>query len=142
MHLVIEGSEEDKILHRKAKKVNKIDDSIRTICMEMEKLMLKNNGIGISGNQVGILKRIIVIMNESTIIHMINPEIVNVLDEWENGEEGCLSIPNTFIYKKRLKQITVKYRNLKGTPVLETYTGLTSRVIQHEIDHLNGVLMV
>lgn len=141
MKLVIEGSEDDKVLHRKAKRVDKIDDTIRTICKGMEDIMKENNGVGISGNQVGILKRIIVILNENKVVHMINPEIVIAKNEWEVDEEGCLSIPKTFIHKKRLKTIKVKYRDLKGKPHIEEYCGLTARVIQHEIDHLNGILM-
>lgn len=141
MKLVTQGSSEEKILYCKAKKVNKIDNSIREICFRMEKIMLENNGIGISGNQVGILKRIIVVMDDTKIVHMINPEIVKFNNEWETCEEGCLSIPNTFIYKKRMKEIVVKYRNTKGHPVIEKYEGLTSRVIQHEIDHLDGILI-
>lgn len=141
MKLIIEGSEDDKVLHRKAKRVDKIDDTIRTICKGMEDIMRKHNGIGISGNQVGILKRIIVVKNDNKVIFMINPEILVTKNEWETMEEGCLSLPQKFIHKKRLKTIEVKYRDLTGKPCIEEYSGLTARVIQHEIDHLNGILM-
>ncbi|MFZ9740767.1 MAG: peptide deformylase [Candidatus Nanopelagicaceae bacterium] len=142
MKLIIEGSEDDKVLHRKARRVDKIDDTIRTICGRMEELMLQHNGVGISGNQVGLLKRIIVILDGEQVVHMINPEIVIAPNEWEMGEEGCLSIPQTFIHKKRLKTIKVKYRDRKGKPHIQEYSGLTARVIQHEIDHLDGILMI
>ena len=141
MKLVTEGSEDDKVLHRKAKRVDKIDDTIRTICKGMEEIMKEHNGLGISGNQVGILKRIIVVTNIDKIVFMINPEIIIAKNEWETMEEGCLSLPQTFIHKKRLKRIKVKYRDLTGKPRIEEYGGLTSRIIQHEIDHLNGILM-
>lgn len=141
MKLVIEGSEDDKVLHRKAKRVDKIDDTIRTICKRMEEIMKEHNGLGISGNQVGILKRIIVVRNIDNILFMINPEVAIAKNEWETMEEGCLSLPQTFIHKKRLKTIKVKYRDLTGKPRIEEYRGLTARVIQHEIDHLNGILM-
>lgn len=141
MKLVTEGSEDDKVLHRKAKRVDKIDDTIRTICKGMEEIMKEHNGLGISGNQVGILKRIIVVTNIDKILFMINPEIMIAKNEWETMEEGCLSLPQTFIHKKRLKRVKVKYRDLTGKPRIEEYGGLTSRIIQHEIDHLNGILM-
>lgn len=140
MKLIIEGTEEDRVLHRKAKRVDKIDDTIRVQLCRMEELMRQHNGIGISGNQVGILKRLIVIVDGDTIIHMINPEIINFNDT-EMGEEGCLSLPQQFIHKRRYKNIRVKYRDKKGKPHVEEYSGLTARVIQHELDHLNGVLM-
>lgn len=141
MKLVIEGSEDDKVLHRKAKRVDKVDDTIRTICKRMEEIMEEHNGLGISGNQVGILKRIIIVKNGDSNLYMINPEIIIARNEWENGEEGCLSLPQTFIHKKRLKTIKIKYRGLTGKPYVEEYGGLTARIIQHEIDHLNGILM-
>lgn len=141
MDLIIEGSEDDKVLHRKAKRVDKIDDTIRNICVRMEELMLQHNGLGISGNQVGLLKRIIVVSDDEQIIHMINPEIIISQPELEMGEEGCLSLPKIFLHKMRLKTIKVKYRDRKGKPHIQEYSGLTSRIIQHEIDHLDGILM-
>lgn len=141
MKLVIEGSEDDRILHRKAKRVDKIDDTIRTICKRMEEIMEEHHGLGISGNQVGVLKRIIIVKNGDITLYMINPEIIIAKNEWEVGEEGCLSLPQTFIHKKRLKSVKVKYRGLTGKPYVEEYGGLTARIIQHEIDHLDGILM-
>lgn len=140
MKLIIEGSDEDRVLHRKAKRVDRVDDIIRNQLMRMEEIMRENNGLGISGNQIGLLKRLIVVVNNGEVIHMINPEIINST-ELENGEEGCLSLPQQFIHKKRYKKIRVKYRDKRGKPHIEDYDGLTARVIQHEIDHLNGVLM-
>jgi len=146
MKLIIEGSDEDRVLHRKAKRVDKIDDTVRNQLVRMEEIMRENNGIGISGNQVGLLKRLIVIWTNdweppNRVIHMINPEIIHTFPDLVNGEEGCLSLPEKFIHKKRYKSIRVKYRDKRGKPHIEEYDGLTSRVIQHEIDHLDGVLM-
>ena len=146
MKLIIEGSEEDRVLHLKAKRVNKVDDTVRNQLVRMEEIMREHNGIGISGNQVGLLKRLIVIWTNDweppdKVIHMINPEIIYTFPDLVNGEEGCLSLPEKFIHKKRYKKIRVKYRDTKGKPHIECYDGLTARVIQHEIDHLDGVLM-
>lgn len=147
MKLVTEGSDEDRVLHRRAKRVDKIDDTIRNQLVRMEEIMREHNGLGISGNQVGLLKRLIVVWTNDwelpdKVIHMINPEIISTpIADRVNGEEGCLSLPGKFIHKKRYKKIRVKYRDKKGKPHIEDYDGLTARVIQHEIDHLNGVLM-
>lgn len=132
---------ENKILRQKAKRVCKIDDQIRTICVSMTNTMLKMNGVGLSGNQVGILKRIIIILHQNEPMILINPEIVNYSEETILSDEGCLSIPETFVPKKRYKTVTVKYRDTKGKPHLEKYHDLSARIIQHEIDHLDGILM-
>lgn len=132
---------DDKVLTQKAKRVASIDDTIRSLCASMVSLMLEKGGIGLSANQVGVLKRIIVVLIEDTPVVMINPEILESSKEICEMEEGCLSIPEEFLKIKRPKTIKIKYRNTKGMPCVNTYYGLTSRIIQHEIDHLNGVMM-
>ncbi len=130
-----------KILRQKSKRVSKIDDQLRNVCATMVETMLKSNGVGLSGNQVGLLKRVIVVLHDNNPIVFINPEIINHSEESTVDEEGCLSVPETFIEKKRYKTITIKYRDLKGRPCIEKYSDLTARIIQHEIDHLDGILM-
>lgn len=139
MEILKEGH---KVLRQKAKRVDKIDDTIRNVCCRMVNLMLESGGIGLSGNQIGLLKRIIVVVYKNEPLVMINPEIINQSEEVVSDQEGCLSVPETFVEKKRFKTITVKYRDRKGYPHLEKYSDLTARIIQHEIDHLNGVLMI
>lgn len=108
----------------------------------MVQTMLENNGIGLAAPQVNISKRIIVVLIDNKIPKvMINPEIVIYSKEMTSLKEGCLSIPDKFIDKSRPRDIKVKYRDISGHPRYEMYTGLNSRVIQHEIDHLNGILM-
>lgn len=132
--------EDDRLLRRKAKRVDKIDDTIRNLAASMVEVMTRHHGIGISGNQVGILKRIIVVLvNESPKI-MINPEIIFTSDELCELDEGCLSFPNTFHKIQRPSKVTVKYRNLSGHPMLETHEGIVARCILHEIDHLEGIV--
>ena len=132
---------DNKILRKKSKRVSKIDDNIRNLANDMISAMKFYGGVGISAPQCGILKQIIVVLINQEPKVFINPEITNTSKEKEVGEEGCLSIPETFIKKERYSQITIKYRDLKGHPHLETYEGFTARVIQHEIDHLYGILM-
>jgi len=132
--------ENHKLLRRKAKRVNHIDDSIRQCASEMISTMLESSGVGISGNQVGILKRIIVVLIDHSPQVMINPEIISVSEETCTANEGCLSFPNQFYEISRNKTITVKYRNLSGHPMIEQYHDMIARCILHEIDHLNGIV--
>lgn len=137
MELILEG---DKILRKKAKRVDKIDDKIRNIAASMIEVMNNSNGVGISGNQVGILKRIIVVKINDQDKVMINPEIIFISDETCKDNEGCLSFPEQFFEISRPSSVTVKYRNLSGHPHLETHEGLPARIISHEIDHLDGIV--
>lgn len=132
--------EGDKTLKKRAKRVDKIDDTIRNIAASMVKTMLASNGLGISGNQVGLLKRIIVVTVNKEPRVMVNPEIIFQSEEVVKESEGCLSFPGQFYDIPRPQKVTVKYRNLSGHPMLETYEGLTARCILHEIDHLDGIV--
>lgn len=130
----------DKILTQKAKRVTRVDDAIRNICCSMIQTMHSANGVGLSGNQVGILKRIIVFLDGQEERVMINPEITNASIEMCTFMEGCLSFPEMYLDIRRPKIITLKYRNMKGKPHIEQFTDFTARVIQHEIDHLDGIV--
>ncbi len=132
--------EGDKTLKKKAKRVDKVDDTLRNVASRMVETMLANNGVGISGNQVGVLKRIIVVTVNNEPKVMVNPEIVFYSENTVIENEGCLSFPGQFYDIPRSKKVTVKYRNLAGHPMLETHEGLTARCILHEIDHLDGVV--
>ena len=87
-------------------------------------------------------KRIIVIVVNGDPLVLINPEIISQSDNQVIMNEGCLSIPGEYMDIKRPESISVKFRDRKGRTHLNTYSGLTARVIQHEIDHLDGKLMV
>ena len=139
MEIIHDG---DKVLLKRAKRVDKIDDSIRNIAASMVSIMLENNGIGLSGNQVNILKRIIVVLVGNKPEVMINPEIIFRSESNLLESEGCLSFPGQFYDISRPKEIKVKYRNLSGHPVVKTYFGLTARIVSHEIDHLDGITFV
>jgi peptide deformylase len=132
--------EEDRKLRRKSKRVDKIDDTIRNLAANMVETMIFLNGIGLAAPQIGVLKRIIIVMVNEEPIAMVNPEIISVGEETCNEPEGCLSFPGKFLDIERPTIITVKYRNLAGHPTLETHTGLTARCIFHEIEHLDGIV--
>lgn len=132
--------EDDKTLLKKSKRVDKIDDKIRNIAANMVDVMLANNGVGLAAPQVGILKRIVIILvNEEPKI-LVNPEIVFMSDNTCKMEEGCLSFPGQYYEIERPEKVTIKYRNLSGHPMLETHEGLTARILLHELDHLEGVV--
>lgn len=131
----------EKVLNQKAKRVARVDDTIRTLCIGMINTMITHGGIGLAANQVGVLKRIITISDDNRIKVMINPEIIYFSEEQCLMEEGCLSIPETYLKILRPENIKIKYRDMKGKPHVEVYSGLTARVIQHEVDHLDGIVM-
>lgn len=135
-------SEDDVLLRRKAKRVAKIDDTIRNIAASMVDTMLKNNGIGLAANQVGILKQIIVVLVNEEPKVMINPEIIEISKEYCVMNEGCLSFPQQYYDIERPEKVKIKYRCLNGKPVIEWYEGLEARCLLHEIDHLQGVVFL
>ena len=134
-------TDENKLLRKKSKRVASIDDFIKNLCVSLIDTMISNNGVGLAAPQCGILKQIVIALIDNEPKIFINPEIISTSNELVSGEEGCLSIPGTFIEKKRYNTVTVKYRNIKGRPCLDTYEGLSARILQHEIDHLHGILM-
>ena len=140
-------TEPDPILRTKSSSLEKVDSEIRALLDNMLKTMYDAPGIGLAANQVGILKRLIV-MDCSTddedpnLIKMINPEIIFSSTEISELEEGCLSIPEHKSIVKRPSNIKVKFLNIEGLEEIIDAEGLLSACIQHEIDHLNGVLFV
>ena len=141
------------VLYKKAKEVSFVNDEIRNILDNMMDIMYEHNGIGLAGNQVGILKRLVVIdspideTNESgdeksSKYKMINPKILWYSKEKTTRQEGCLSIPIGLADIERPTEITVEYLDEKGKKQSLTTGGLLSTCIQHEIDHLNGILYI
>lgn len=135
------------LLRQKCEVVSCIDDNIKSILDEMVQLMKQENGVGLASSQVGLLKRMIVVMNpnDNRIIKMINPLITFKSDKKIILEEGCLSIlghDNMPIFAKveRPQDIQVKWLDETGDKKTEKFSGIISRIIQHEIDHLDGVL--
>ena len=96
--------------------------------------------VGMAANMIGVCKRIIVFDNEGTPMLMLNPEIVKKSEEYET-EEGCLSLLGGPRKTKRFKKIKVQYQTLKFETRIKTFSGWTAQIIQHEIDHCNGILI-
>lgn len=99
----------------------------------------KEGCVGMAANMIGVSKRIIAFDNEGTYMVMFNPEIVNCSDRYE-AEEGCLSLTGTR-KTKRWKSIKVQYHNEQFQTRFKTFTGWTAQIIQHEIDHCNGIII-
>lgn len=130
-------------LRRKAKPIDQIDDRIVKIADAMIDSMIQAKGIGLAGPQVGLLERIftVKIANEKPIV-FINPQITSTSFEQSAYEEGCLSIPGEFADVQRPASISIQAWNTRGRPFNMEASGLLSTVIQHELDHLNGVLFL
>lgn len=100
----------------------------------------KDGCVGMAANMIGVTKRIVVFDNEGSYMTMLNPVILKVSEPYET-EEGCLSLLGGPRKCKRYKKIKVQYQNLQMQTRLKTFTGWTAQIIQHEIDHCNGVLI-
>ena len=123
--------------------VDKIDSKIRKLLTNMAETMYKADGVGLAAPQIGVNKCIVVmdVGDENGLIEMVNPEIVEKEGSMIDSE-GCLSVPNVFGDVERFEKVTVEYLNRWGKKKRLTATGLLSRCIQHETDHLNGVLFI
>lgn len=109
----------------------------------LKKVMCENRGLGLSACQIGIMKRVFVIGNPTepdSVISVFNPKIVNTSSDMGIYEEGCLSFPGLFIRIKRPIEIRARYADHTGKTDTSKFSGLTSRVFQHECDHLDGIV--
>lgn len=127
------------VLREKAKVIAKVTPRHRILGENMVRLMRDAHGIGLAAPQIGVLERIIVISPDHRPQVIINPEIIEKSGS-QIGEEGCLSIPGLYGDVERAANVVVKGLNRKGDVLQYTLDGLAARVIQHEIDHLDGVL--
>ena len=133
-------------LATKALPVRSVDGRIRELVRDMFDTMYDSKGIGLAAPQVGVGKRVIVVdispvEEESKPLALVNPEIVGKQGQVE-GMEGCLSVPGVEGMVCRYESVTVRGKNESGAPVTIEANGLLSRVLQHEIDHLDGTLFI
>ena len=132
----------DPILKQKAAAVEKIDSNTRKLLDDMAETLYEAEGVGLAAPQVGISKRIVVIDVGDGIIELINPEIMRA-DGSMLGMEGCLSIPGISGEVERYENVSVKFLNRRGKQQRVIAKGsLLARCLQHEIDHLDGILFV
>lgn len=145
------------MLREKAKSIENVDDGIRQLAKDMLETMYDRNGLGLAAEQIGRTESICVIdvpserdaegengtrdnPNISMPLVMINPRITGMSGEQER-QEGCLSFPELFVSIKRAAEATVTFTNLRNEKVTADVRGLLARTVQHEIDHLDGILM-
>jgi peptide deformylase len=137
----------DKRLRQKSEPVKRIDSAIRKLVDDMFETMYAAPGIGLAAIQVGVPKRVVTMdLSKKEGEHkpqvFINPEIVSASEETAVNEEGCLSIPEYYEEVKRPAQVKVKYLDLDGKTHEVKANGLLATCLQHEIDHLNGILFI
>ena len=131
-------------LRHKSKPIKRVDADLQRIIREMFTLMYASNGIGLAANQVDLPLRLFVVnlaaaANEGEELVFLNPVLSQPKGN-EEYEEGCLSLPQLYGQVRRPKQITVQAYNMRGEEIRATLDGMLSRVVQHELDHLDGVL--
>ena len=131
----------DPFLKETAKEVTKFDERINKLVNNMTDTMKAYDGVGLAAPQIGISKRVIIVDDGNGLIEVINPEIVECNGE-AVGEEGCLSVPDRMGQVKRYTSVTVKGFDSKENPITIEAEDLLARILQHEIDHLNGILFI
>jgi peptide deformylase len=133
---------QEAVLRRKSLRVREVDKSVRNLAQDLTDTVLANHGAGLAAPQIGAHWRVVVVLNdEGEVIPMVNPEVVRsqgrILDY-----EGCLSFPGLWGLVERSATVTVKYLDLDGRPRRMKVSQIMARAVEHEIDHLDGVLFV
>jgi len=134
----------DPVLKSRATEVDRFDDSLRGQVSRMAAIMSDSQGVGLAAPQLGISQRVLVyrVGPDARVIGLINPELEWSSREEETLEEGCLSIPGVAVDVERPVYVRVRARDEEGDERLVEASGLEARVIQHELDHLDGVLIL
>ena len=140
------------VLRQKGAPVLAVTDEIRELAAHMLEVMAKAEGIGLAAEQIGRTEALFVIdipadrLKDNPGVTMpllaVNPEIIGASDETDVEEEGCLSFPKLYVPVRRSEEIVLRYTDLNGMPQIVNAKGLFARAIQHENDHINGVLLV
>ncbi|MEL6157937.1 MAG: peptide deformylase [Cyanobacteria bacterium J06623_5] len=137
----------DRVLRQPAKRVAKVDNTLRALVRKMLQTMYSEDGIGLAAPQVGVNKQLLVIDADpenaaAPPLILVNPKITGYSDEQVAGQEGCLSVPGVYLDVVRPEAIEVSFKDENGRPRKMKTNDLVARVIQHEMDHLNGVMFV
>jgi peptide deformylase len=134
----------DPVLRATALPVERFDDALKAEVQRMGELMHDALGIGLAATQLGVLHRVLVYKAyaEDPVTALVNPELEWTSDELEAAEEGCLSLPTVHVEVERPARVRVRARDESGAEVAVEAEGLEARVIQHELDHLDGVLIL
>lgn len=134
-------TDEDSILRKKSREVEKFDERLFQLLDDMADTMYDADGVGLAAVQVGVLRRVVIVDIGEGLIELINPEIIEE-DGVQCDVEGCLSLPGKQAYTMRPMTVTVKAQNRNGNWCVYKGTGLKAKAFCHEIDHLDGILYV
>jgi len=132
----------DSVLRMKAREVETFDDDLERLVERMTALMHEANGVGLAATQVGVLRRLFVFADEGEDRVLVNPVITETSKETEIDEEGCLSLRDVLVPVERAQKVTIEGLDAKGATVKLERELPASRVVQHELDHLDGVLII
>jgi len=134
----------DPVLRKKAGKIEEITPEIKKLGQDMIETMQRSDpeGVGLAAPQVGALRRVIVVETGQGPAVFINPQILKKSKETEIMEEGCLSLPGVLLKIKRAKKIELEVLDIEGEKSRIEAEGIVARIFQHEIDHLDGVLII
>jgi len=130
----------DEFLLKISKPVTEFGERLHTFLDDMRETMHKARGMGLAGVQVGKLWRVCIVATKDGVIELVNPEII-YKHRQKKGEEGCLSAPNEYADIKRYHIITVTAKDRHGNESVRDFSGMEAVCIQHEIDHMNGILI-
>ncbi len=132
----------DTVLRMKAREVEAFDDDLERLAERMTELMHEANGVGLAATQVGVLRRLFVFVDEGEDRVLVNPTITKRSKDIEIDDEGCLSLREVLVPVERATSVTIEGVDTKGEPVTFELELPASRVVQHEVDHLDGVLII
>lgn len=132
---------EDDVLREKAKPIARINESVHKLLDDLRDTMYSNKGVGLAAPQIGVLKRAIVVDAGEGLIELINPEILEASGK-EADLEGCLSIPGVLGEVERAASVVVQGLDREGREIKVQANGFCARALQHEIDHLDGILFI
>ncbi len=134
----------DAVLRMRAREVEQFDDDLVRLADRMAHLMHDARGVGLAATQVGVLQRLFVFQpaGDEDVAAIVNPEITERTEETEVADEGCLSLQGVLVPVERAVAVTIEGQDLKGEPLRLELEEMDARVVQHELDHLDGVLML
>jgi peptide deformylase len=134
----------DAVLRMRAREVERFDDDLARLAEKMARLMHDARGVGLAATQVGVLQRLFVchLAGEDEATTIVNPEIVKRSKETETADEGCLSLQGVLVPVERAVGVTLEGQDVGGAPLRLELEEMDARVVQHELDHLDGVLML
>ena len=131
----------DPVLRTRAAEVTDFDKELRTLVSDLEHTMLEAGGAGLAAPQIGVSLRVFTYHVDGVLGHLVNPQLT-LSSECQDGEEGCLSFPGLAFDTRRAMSVVARGRDVHGEPVVLEGSELLARAIQHETDHLDGILFI